>query len=108
MYASTPTHALFSTGGETAVLPRINTGYPKTTNPQFNMLVWLQDVPVGSTVITSIHEKVEAGPDAPPVTFCHGTAKINPWSWSLDVKESLGHAGGCWIDLLCSPEDQPS
>lgn len=99
MYASTPTHAFFSTGGETAVLPRIKHGYPKTTNPQFNILLWLQEVPVGSTLITAIHEKIEAEPNAPAVTFCHGTAKINPWDWSLDVKKSLGHAGGCWIDL---------
>ena len=86
-------------GGETGILPHVSTGYPKTTNPQFNVLLWLQEVPIGSTVITSIHEKVQAPPDVPAVTFCHGTAKVNPWSWNLDVKESLGHASGCWIDL---------
>ena len=99
MDASTPSHESFSTGGPTSVLPRIHPGFVKSTNPQFNVLTWLEDVPIGSTVITSVYEKVEPEGDAPTVTFCHGTAKITPWSWSLDVKESLAHARGCWVDL---------
>ena len=92
-------HASFSTGGPTAVPPRITSGFAKATNPQFNVLLWLEEVPIGSTVVTSIHEKVESEGDAPTVTFCHGTAKITPWSWSLDVKESLSHVRGVWIDM---------
>ena len=83
----------------TAVLPRIHPGFPKATNPQFNVLDWLPDVPVGSTLIASIHEKVESEGDAPTVTFCHGTARIKPWSASLEVMASLASALGSWIDL---------
>ena len=99
MDASTPSHASFSTGGPTAVPPRITSGFAKATNPQFNVLLWLEEVPIGSTVMTSIHEKVESEGEAPTVTFCHGTARITPWSWSLDVKESLSHVRGVWIDM---------
>ena len=90
---------MINTGGGTSILPRVVTGYTKTTNPVFSFLTWITDVPVGSSVITSIHEKVEPGSDAPAVTFCHGTAKVNPWSWSLEVKGSLASAKGCWVDL---------
>ena len=99
MEASSPSHASLGTGGTTTVAPRIHCGFVKSTNPQFNVLTWLGEVPIGATVITSIYERVESEGDAPTVTFCHGTARINPWSLNLDVKESLAHASGCWIDL---------
>ena len=96
MEASTPSHA---SGGQTSVTPSVFSGFAKSTNPQFNVLTWLHNVPIGSTVKTSIHERVESRSGGQDVTYCHGTAKNSPWSWGLDVKESLANARGRWMDL---------
>ena len=42
----------------------------------------LQEVLIGSTLVISSHEKVEAGTGAPPVTFCHATEL---WVYALGL-----------------------
>ena len=50
----------------------------------------LQEVLIGSTLVISSHEKVDAGTSAPPITFCHGT---EVWVCALGV---LG--ADVWLD----------
>ena len=74
--------------------------FPKTTNPIFNKLVWLESVPIGSSIFVYVYERIE-GLDPSEATFCHGKATIKPWeSQGVEGLQDLPHTYGAWVDLV--------
>ena len=78
--------------------------YKKTTNPLFNKMLWLDDVPTGAAIHVYVYDVVEvdaaaaalgsasgspgvasgsqgvaASADLEPVKFCHGKCIVKPW-----------------------------
>ena len=85
-------------GGTTSILPKIFQPFHKSTNPRFNQMLWLDDVPIGSSIVITIMERVRAeglgvsGSETEDVVFVHGKAVLKPWE----------HGDFCWdwVDLV--------
>ena len=82
---------LSATGGLTPNPPQIFKPFAKATNPVFNTLMWLDKIPVGSTVCVSVMEVITEveGLDCThgPPTFCHGTCRVCPWDQAFHSRQ---------------------
>ena len=85
-------------GGTTPILPKILQPFHKTTNPVFEQMFWMDDVPIGASIIITIMERVKAeglgvgGTETEDVVFVHGKATLKPWVH--------GDYRWDWVDLV--------
>jgi hypothetical protein len=79
-------------------LPKIFQPFHRTTNPVFNQMLWMDDVPIGSSIVITIMERVKAeglgvkGSETEDVVFVHGKAVLKPWQH--------GDFRWDWVDLV--------
>ena len=62
-------------------------------------MVWLENVPVGASIIIYLHEKIEGVEESKDgATFCHGKAVVKPWEDGPGMAE-LHRTYGVWLSV---------
>ena len=80
-------YCVFPASDNVGVAPRIMSNFLKTSNPIFNSMSWLENVPVGSKIDIYVFERINGR----EVALCHGKATTNPW-------ENQGADGAAGLD----------
>ena len=84
-------------GGNAGVAPIIMPLFLLTTNPSFNSMSWLENVPLGSKIDIYVFERI----NGQEVALCHGKATSKPWeSQGVEGLQDLTHTFGLWVDLV--------